>query len=571
MPSDKISLMDRLVRILPEQKGAWVSSLALATLAVLAAAGIRGLAGTEALPFLFFIPVLMAVGFVLGLGTGLYATILSALAASYFFLPPAFSFRLTTVLWMQVGSYTVVTSGIVAVCAALRRSLSMRDAAIVALAEAQDDLRRLNLDLEQRVVERTSELTQTQAALIQSQKMEAVGQLTSGIAHDFNNLLTGIIGGLELLHIRIGQGRTENVDRYINAAQGAATRAATLTHRLLAFSRQQTLTPEITDVNGLVAGMEELIQRAVGPTITVETITVGELWSTLVDPSQLENALLNLCINARDAMPTGGKLIVETGNKRLDVWAARERDMPEGDYVSLCVSDNGTGMPPEVIARAFDPFFTTKPIGQGTGLGLSMIYGFVRQSGGQVRIHSELGRGSTIRLYLPRHHCIGVTDAAPAELYDLPLAGHGETVLVVDDEPTVRLLVVEALEGLGYTVIEATDSAAGLRVLQSDHPIDLLVTDVGLPGGMNGRQMADAGRVVRPGLKVLFITGYADNAVLSHGHLDPGMHLLTKPFGVEALASHLKELIAGPRENWSSTRSQLSATLAERELVLSGA
>ena len=483
LPSDEVSLMDRLVRMLPQQEGGWASNLAFATLAVLAVAGTRGLAGIVALPFLFFIPVLMAVGFVLGLGAGLYATILSALAASYFSLPPAFSFHLTSAQWVQVGCYTVVASGIVAVCAALRRSLSGRDAAIIALAEAQDDLRRLNLDLEQRAVERTSELTQTQAALIQSQKMEAVGQLTSGIAHDFNNLLTGIIGGLELLHIRIGQGRTENVDRYINAAQGAATRAAALTHRLLAFSRQQTLAPEITDVNALVAGMEELVQRAVGPTITVETITAGELWSTLVDPNQLENALLNLCINARDAMPKGGKLIVETGNKRLDVRASRERDMPEGDYVSLCVSDNGTGMPPEVIARAFDPFFTTKPIGQGTGLGLSMIYGFVRQSGGQVRIHSELGRGSTIRLYLPRHHCIGVTDAAPAELCGLPLAELGKTVLVVDDEPTVRLLVVEALEGLGYTVIEATDSAAGLRVLQSDHPIDLLVTDVGLPGG----------------------------------------------------------------------------------------
>ncbi len=492
LPSDKISLMDRLVRILPEQKVAWISKLALATLAVLAAAGIRGLAGTEALPFLFFIPVLMAVGFVLGLGTGLYATILSALAASYFFLPPAFSLRLTTGLWMQVGSYTVMTSGIVAVCAALRRSLSGRDAAIVALAEAQDDLRRLNLDLEQRVVERTLELTQTQAALIQSQKMEAVGQLTSGIAHDFNNLLTGIIGGLELLHIRMGQGRTENVERYINAAQGAARRAAALTHRLLAFSRQQTLAPEVTNVSGLVAGMEELVQRTVGPTINVETIRAGELWSTLVDPSQLENALLNLCINARDAMPAGGNLIVEIGNKRLDVKAARERDMPEGEYVLLCVSDNGGGMPPEVIARAFDPFFTTKPIGQGTGLGLSMIYGFVRQSGGQVRMHSKLGQGTTVCLYLPRHHGIAAIDAAPAELSGLLHADRGKTVLVVDDEPTVCLLVTETLEDLGCTVIEAADSAAGLRVLQSDHPIDLLVADVGLPGGMNGWQMPDA-------------------------------------------------------------------------------
>jgi len=392
--------------------------------------------------------------------------------------------------------------------------------------------------------EQAEALHRTEEALRQSQKMEAVGQLTGGLAHDFNNLLTGVTGSLELLQTRIAQGRIREIDRYVNAAQGAAKRAAALTHRLLAFSRRQTLDPKPTDVNRLVTGMEELIRRTVGPEIEIEPMVGGAgLWPTLVDPGQLENALLNLCINARDAMPDGGKLTIETANRWLDPRIARDRDLPPGQYVSLCVSDTGTGMPPDVIAKAFDPFFTTKPIGMGTGLGLSMIYGFSKQSGGQVRIHSEVGRGTTVCLYLPRH--LGEADGVEEvpELADAPRAEDGQTVLVVDDEPTVRMLVTEVLEDLGYTAIEAADGAAGLKVLQSDVRIDLLVTDVGLPGGMNGRQVADAARVARPELKVLFITGYAENAVLSHGHLDPGMHVLTKPFAMEALASRIKELI----------------------------
>ncbi len=390
---------------------------------------------------------------------------------------------------------------------------------------------------------RMAALQQTEEKLRQSQKMEAVGQLTGGLAHDFNNLLTGVTGSLELMQTRIAQGRIKDVDRYVNAAQGAAKRAAALTHRLLAFSRRQTLDPKPTDVNRLIQGMEELIRRTVGPEITVETVAASGLWPTLVDPGQLENALLNLCINARDAMPDGGKITIESGNRWLDQRAAAERELRPGQYVSMCVSDTGSGMPPDVIAKAFDPFFTTKPIGQGTGLGLSMIYGFTKQSGGQVRIYSELGQGTMVRLYLPRH--LGDASAAEAvpELADAPRAQQGETVLVVDDEPTVRMLVTEVLEDLGYTAIEAADGSAGLKVLQSDARIDLLVTDVGLPGGMNGRQVADAARVVRPDLKVLFITGYAENAVISHGHLDPGMHVLTKPFAMEALASRIKDLI----------------------------
>ncbi|MFC0408294.1 PAS domain S-box protein [Roseomonas elaeocarpi] len=406
------------------------------------------------------------------------------------------------------------------------------------------ELRALNETLEQRIAERTAELLRAEDALRQSQKMEAVGQLTGGIAHDFNNLLTGIIGALDLLGTRVTQGRLQDVDRYVNAAQGAARRAAALTHRLLAFSRRQTLDPKPTDVNRLAAGMEDMVRRTVGPAIAMEVAGAEALWPILVDPSQLENALLNLCINARDAMPEGGRLRIETANRWLDERSAREMDLPAGQYVSLCVSDTGTGMTPDVIAKAFDPFFTTKPLGQGTGLGLSMIYGFARQSGGQVRILSEVGLGSSVSLYLPRH--LGEADMAEAvpEPAEARRAGRGETVLVVDDEPTVRMLVIEVLEELGYAAIEAGDGAAGLKVLESDVRIDLLVTDVGLPGGMNGRQMADAARVRRPGLKILFITGYAENAVVGNGHLEPGMHVMTKPFAMEALANRIRELIA---------------------------
>jgi len=399
--------------------------------------------------------------------------------------------------------------------------------------------------LERRIEARTAELREREEQLRQAQKMEAVGQLTGGLAHDFNNLLAGISGSLELLQARVAQGRIGDLERYLTAAQGAAKRAAALTHRLLAFSRRQTLDPKPTDANRLVVGMEELVRRTVGPEVAVEVVAAGGLWATLVDPNQLENALLNLCINARDAMPGGGQLTIETGNKWLDERGARERDLDPGQYVSLCVSDNGTGMTPEVIARAFDPFFTTKPIGMGTGLGLSMVYGFTRQSGGQARIYSEPGQGTMVCLYLPRHHGEAETADVSGELAEAPRAEQGETVLVVDDEPTVRMLVADVLGDLGYTAIEAADGTAGLKVLQSNARIDLLVTDVGLPG-MNGRQVADAGRVARPGLKVLFITGYAENAVLNHGHLDPGMHVLTKPFAMDALANRIKELIAGP-------------------------
>jgi CheY-like chemotaxis protein len=289
--------------------------------------------------------------------------------------------------------------------------------------------------------------------------------------------------------------------------------------------------------------MEDMLRRTIGPGIKLETALETGVWPILCDPNQLENAILNLCINARDAMPNGGCLSIATSNGWVDGRNASGRDIQPGPYVVISITDTGTGMTPEVLARAFDPFFTTKPTGHGTGLGLSMVYGFAKQSDGQLRLDSEVGRGTTVRLYLPRYHGEAEPAEAPAK-QALPLqAKAGETVLIVDDEPTVRMLVTEVLGDLGYAAIEAADAASGLTVLQSDVRIDLLITDVGLPGGMNGRQMADAGREKRPKLKVLFITGYAENAVLNNANLPPGMHVLTKPFAIDTLASRLKNIV----------------------------
>ena len=427
---------------------------------------------------------------------------------------------------------------------ASRRQVAVLFRNISARKQAEAAARTLNETLEQRVAARTEELIRAEAQLRQSQKMEAVGQLTGGLAHDFNNLLSGISGALELTAARIAQGRVADVDKFIVAAQGATKRAAALTHRLLAFSRQQTLDPKAINVNKLVVGLLDLIQRTVGPAIQVEMVGGINLWSTLVDPSQLESALLNLCINARDAMPAGGRITIETNNRWIDREGARQLDMQEGQYLSLCVSDTGTGMTPDVMEKAFDPFFTTKPIGQGTGLGLSMIYGFAKQSGGHVRIYSEVGKGTMVCLYLPRHRGEAEDDETETQAAASAPAREGEVVLLVDDEPSVRLLVMDLLEDLGYVAIEASDSIEGLRILQSGARIDLVVSDVGLPGGMNGRQMIDVARVGRPGLKVLFITGFAENALLNNGQLEPGMSVLTKPFAMDVLAARIRDLIA---------------------------
>jgi PAS domain S-box-containing protein len=387
-------------------------------------------------------------------------------------------------------------------------------------------------------------LAETEEALRQAQKMEAVGQLTGGIAHDFNNLLTGIVGSLDMMQTRIAQGRTDTIERYAKAAMSSANRAAALTHRLLAFARRQPLEPKPVNANTLVASLEDLLRRTIGEAINLEIVTAGGLWPTLCDPHQLESAILNLAINARDAMPDGGQLTIETCNTHLDrAYAKLSPGVEPGQYICICVTDTGIGMSPDVIARAFDPFFTTKPMGQGTGLGLSMIYGFARQSEGHAKIYSEMGQGTTVKIYLPRHRGgLAAEEAEATGLTEALRAETGETVLVVEDDPVVRDLIVEVLVDLGYRALEAQDGPSGLKVLQSCERIDLLVTDVGLPG-LNGRQLADQAREIRPELKVLFITGYAENAMFGNGHLDPGMQMITKPFPVETLATRIRTMI----------------------------
>jgi PAS domain S-box-containing protein len=386
-------------------------------------------------------------------------------------------------------------------------------------------------------------LRATEEALLQSRKMEAVGQLTGGIAHDFNNLLTGIVGSLDLLQTRLNQGRTENVARYIDAAMTSANRAAALTHRLLAFARRQPLIPKSVDVNALVVSLEDLLRRTIGEAIDLKVNAARDLWPTLCDPNQLESALLNLAINARDAMPDGGSLVISTANARFDSVTADTPALSPGDYVRIEVADTGVGMSAEVAARAFDPFFTTKPIGQGTGLGLSMIYGFARQSDGHVTIDSQLGRGTTVRLYLPRQHGDIVAEQSAAHRA-AEHAATGETVLVVEDEPVVRAVILEMLGEQGYRTLEAVDGPSGLKLLRKGERIDLLVTDVGLPG-MNGRQLADQARETRPDLKVLFITGYAESVAMADGFLQPGMEMITKPFDLDHLSQRIRAMISG--------------------------
>lgn len=423
--------------------------------------------------------------------------------------------------------------------------------------DAELQLLALSGSLSQQVEARTEELQAANAtlaakvdalsvaedALRQAQKMEAVGQLTGGIAHDFNNLLASISSSLQLLKLKLEKGNAVDLQRYVRMGQESVARASTLTQRLLAFSRRQSLDPKPVDVNRLVAGMEDLLRGTVRPSIHLEVVGAGGLWPTLIDAAQLENSILNLCINARDAMaPDGGRLTIETANKWLDDRAAQKRDLVPGQYVSVSITDTGSGMAPEVMARAFDPFFTTKPMGQGTGLGLSMVYGFVRQTGGQVRIYSELGTGTTMRLYLPRFHG-SVPDDSLTDVEALPHADGTETVLVVEDEMTIRQLVIEMLEDAGYLTV-ATDTGAGaLRLIASGLKPDLLLTDVGLPGGMNGRQLADAIRVGTPALPVIFMTGYAENAIFGGGLLDPGMAVLSKPFENAALLKKVASML----------------------------
>jgi PAS domain S-box-containing protein len=417
--------------------------------------------------------------------------------------------------------------------------ISARKQAEQALRISENRLRQLNDDLEARVVAEVAERSRAEDALRQAQKMEAVGQLTGGIAHDFNNLLTGIIGSLDLMQRRNRRGE-HDVERYINAAVTSAQRAAALTQRLLAFSRRQTLQLEPVDVNQLVASLEDLFNRTTGENIKIETRLSAGLLPACMDVNQLESALINLVINARDAMPHGGHITLSTerfvASSQPD---PAKRGLVEGEYVLLTVTDTGTGMLPEVIERAFEPFFTTKPIGQGTGLGLSMVYGFIKQTKGYVQIESKPFEGTSVHLYLPVHYGEVAAGMRPRE--QMP-KGAGETILVVEDEPVVRSLVIEVLNDLGYMTLEAGEATEALPIIESSQRIDLLITDVGLPG-MNGRQLADIARVQRTGLKVLFATGYAESTIASD-FLGDDMAVITKPFAIDTLATKVREMLA---------------------------
>ncbi|MDR8362867.1 response regulator [Pseudomonas sp. JL3] len=422
-----------------------------------------------------------------------------------------------------------------------RRQYEARDR-LIDLSQSELRLQNTLETLEQQVEERTAQLRHNEEALRQSHKMEAVGQLTGGIAHDFNNMLTGIIGSLELLRRRLARGRTEDLDSLIDLGVTSANRAAGLTHRLLAFSRRQSLDSKPVQMNTLVVSMGELLQRSINESIHLEMQLDEQLWVAEADPNQLESALLNLVLNARDAMPDGGKLLVKTSNQHLDTeFTEAHSNLQPGDYIVLSVTDTGYGMPQSTINRAFDPFFTTKPIGQGTGLGLSMIYGFSKQSGGHVSIHSEVGKGTTVSLFLPRFSGELLQDSR-VDTQHTPFARDGETVLIVEDDPAVRVLVSTVLSELGYAFVEASDADSAVPILDSGQRIDLLISDVGLPG-MNGRQLAEIGRQYRPDLKVLFITGYAEHAAVRGGFLDPGMQMITKPFTFDLLTAKVREMI----------------------------
>jgi PAS domain S-box-containing protein len=407
---------------------------------------------------------------------------------------------------------------------------------------ATEALKQINETLGQRVREEVEQRARVEDALRQAQKMEAVGQLTGGIAHDFNNLLQSILMALELTQELVRRGRGSEVERFIETARSSARRAAALTHRLLAFSRRQPLDPTPVDANRLLQSIEDLLTGALGASIRLVFELDPQAWSTRCDRNQLESAILNLAINARDAMPAGGTLTIRTVNRTLPREEGDPADAIAGDFVCIQVRDTGSGMAPEVVQRAFDPFFTTKPMGQGTGLGLSMIYGFARQSGGDARIESAPGAGTTVSLLLPRRDAETAHDEQVAS--GAVRTTRTATILLVEDEMPIRVLVADLLEDRGHRVLTANDGLAGLRQVESGQPLDLLISDIGLPG-LNGRQLADSARIHRPQLPILLMTGYADDATASEGFLGRGMHLLTKPFTADALLARVDAILGG--------------------------
>jgi signal transduction histidine kinase/CheY-like chemotaxis protein len=498
-------------------------------------------------PFLTFYPAVLLAAF-MGRGPGLFAAALSGLLAWYFLVDPhnAFSFAAYGD-FLAIGLYAFVTISLVFLVHGMNQAYEL-------LLRSEAQRAKLNAELERRVEERTAALAEktellrreiegradAEARVAQLQRLEAVGQLTGGIAHDFNNMLAIVMGNLNLAQTRIARGAYD-VGRFIDNAMEGSKKGAALTQRLLAFGRRQPLKPSLLDVNALVRGMSELLQRSLGPGIDIETVLSGGLWRTYADPTQLESAIVNLALNARDAMPDGGKLTVETMNAHIDdAYAAANPDAAPGQYVVVAVSDTGVGMPPDVLGRAFEPFYTTKEVGHGTGLGLSQIYGYLKQSGGHAKIYSEPGEGTTVKLYLPRE--VAGTEASieqPAAASAVATAKPGEVVLVVEDEANVRSFAVEALGELGYVVHEAEDGPAALRLLESCGPVDLLFTDVVMPG-MTGRELADAVLRRWSEVKVLYTTGYTSNAIVHGGRLDPGVNLLPKPYVIDDLARKVR-------------------------------
>ncbi len=524
-------------------------SLATVALALLARFLLAG--HLDGFPFLTFIPAILLTSFLCGWRAGALAAILGALARLYFLgpVPAAGPSAGPVPPWFGYLMYAFAVSIIL-------MAVGSMHAAFRDLAASADQRNLLNAELEKRVRERTEALEAANRSLLeeaasrvaaeaqirQLQKMEAVGQLTGGIAHDFNNMLAIIIGSLDIAKRALGTDK-DKAERFIGNAIEGARRGAQLTSRLLAFSRQQPLDPRPLDANELMRDMSNLLLQSIGPNIQLESVLAPDLWRTLADGSQLESALINLCVNGRDAMPNGGRLTLETSNVVVDAACARAHgDARPGDYVSICVTDFGSGMTPEVLARAFDPFFTTKTPGKGTGLGLSQVYGFVKQSNGHVKIDSQLERGTAVRIYLPRY----LGDATPARSVRPSTAQasrpNTETVLVVEDEDGVRNMTVEALQGLGYTVIAAAGPEQALDLLSEGARPNLLFTDIVMPG-MDGCALADQVRERQPAVKVLFTTGHTRFAPRHDGIADSGGPVLPKPFTVEQLDTKIRSIL----------------------------